>query len=976
MKHSSKFLYLVIFATMLFSVVTFGCICADAAVTGYSTDRLIAMYDKDEQTLGSNIWKDSINGYNISLSGKNSTISSSGLNLHDDMLAIPTQILNTLKSNEFTIEIYIKDFKSLSNTYNAILTTNQTSNRDFLLYRDVSSDKLIFKRTTTDGVVESKRPTFSTISDKLSSDCLITITFRYGITLQNNKYVDICCLYINGQAVSTSKYVDSGVGKDGYVTGTLRIPNLYLGHNGSANKWSGIVSAMRVYSRALADSEVLAHYNLDVSRKYGLDNTPVRLCFDTNISDNRVIQLHTSTNQLCTNITYNITVKGDVPNNSTLALTTVMPKNTDFSTGIGTRYTGKMSHTISVAASTNTIQTFDLKKATIDTNVKLNAGSYYYIILYDNVTKKMLSWAKVMVAQSDRSFNQISLSTTVTGLNRNFVPFDTTTNRFTSDVKITLNHTGGTNAYLFVTDKRPSMAYYQALPSDDASNPYSDQMYLLYDKEGTDRKVVYLNTSGTYTYTFNQLQPTNTYNEGTLGTISAGKMYYLCVVANKNGVEYLSCCISFFACKKQNTYAAIGMVFDNPLGKTNVVRKTVNTIKDSETIHLTNTGKLMGAKVYFVITDIKPTDGTLTDFYACRSYLTMGYVTCSDGYSSYTGIKINEMTTAMSESYQGSTICAGKLETGNKYYLCLVLDQPSRSDLNPCGFVVTYKQFEVVDSESRKTTSALESIQLVVGNDLIVRVKGGTRIDYYNDATLVNSEFSYADISQYTVKFTINDKVTEVKAGSTNEFVLEGLKFTDMETVVKIDLYKGTTLVDSKTGWTVKQYLTADGSQKALELLRLGSALLKYNQEPGYDVAGILDPYDPSKPAVTKKPTRTTTKDYFTAGSLYLDDNVNLVFKYTYTNATKLVITGEGQTVTYEGDALKSKRSISTDVYVTGFAKEYVATLYDSNGNVLSKVKYSVLTYIYDMYDGADQYLKPVLDALLGLYKAVTGISG
>ncbi len=204
---------------------------ASAVSHGYVTDGLVSLYDGANHGATDSLWEDLVgeNDLTVNVNDKN-FFTESGLSAEGTKHNFPQGIVDVVNGEEFTVELYFSEFKSLGTDFNTFLNS---SNDNFALFRRIGTDQIEFKFAANGGGERHK------IDDGLSllQNALITVTYKVGGT---------CYIYINGQLMA-ERPSPSAMGAN----------DLFIGHDSSQKSFNTTYRAMRFYDRQLSDAEVM-----------------------------------------------------------------------------------------------------------------------------------------------------------------------------------------------------------------------------------------------------------------------------------------------------------------------------------------------------------------------------------------------------------------------------------------------------------------------------------------------------------------------------------------------------------------------------------------------------------------------------------------------------------------------------------------------------------------------------------------------
>ena len=255
----------------------------------------------------------------------------------------------------------------------------------------------------------------------------------------------------------------------------------------------------------------------------------------------------------------------------------------------------------------------------------------------------------------------------------------------------------------------------------------------------------------------------------------------------------------------------------------------------------------------------------------------------------------------------------------------------------------------------------ISGASLNLGQDLTVR--------YH--VTLLDGE----DISDFVAKFTMNNKTTTVTEAYYDEslgkyvFLFSKIAPQSMGDVISAELWKGSELVDSKSGYSVKEYVTAtlENHSNNAELCTLLTDLLIYGAEAqkytGYRIHNLVTDGVDLSAASTVVPTDADKNRAVTS----TDGNVKFTaagVRFDYVNRIYVKFTAEnidGVTVSVLRKNLEIARVGNSNTYIAysdaigalEFGENIVFTL-SVNGDVVQSLTYTVNDYALSKYNDAE----------------------
>lgn len=225
-----------------------------AATDGkYTENGLVARYDGsqngvDGHDIYSNVWQDlSSNGYDIDLSGKSdSYFTKHGLVIDHESFVMNDAVLNTINSEEFTVEVCVGEIYSTGKDFTTFI--NSVGNDNFALFLNTSGNYIQFKANS------NARPGKTEGVDNTEYHTL-------AVTFSLNSFSR---LYIDGVLVSSEVPTEL----------VQAIGPIHLSSVANNKLHKAEYRNIRVYSRALSASELVK--NADSDRvTYITDTSPV-----------------------------------------------------------------------------------------------------------------------------------------------------------------------------------------------------------------------------------------------------------------------------------------------------------------------------------------------------------------------------------------------------------------------------------------------------------------------------------------------------------------------------------------------------------------------------------------------------------------------------------------------------------------------------------------------------------------------------
>ncbi len=223
----------------------------NAAVDGHASikdfyvqDGLVSLYSGVSNTANgydaqATAWTDLVSGYDLPLTinVKNYFTNQGFCVLGDTTIQkFPTQIVDLVNGQEFTVEILLGDFTPVGASYGTIMNS---ANDNFALFRGCHDDRLSFK---FGGIAATGRP-FVDNAEEVMDNGLISITYKV-----NGK----CRVYCDG-VLAAEVECDRAMGAD----------NLFIGQRDPVKTFASTYKSIRFYNRELTAEEVLANATAD-----------------------------------------------------------------------------------------------------------------------------------------------------------------------------------------------------------------------------------------------------------------------------------------------------------------------------------------------------------------------------------------------------------------------------------------------------------------------------------------------------------------------------------------------------------------------------------------------------------------------------------------------------------------------------------------------------------------------------------------
>ena len=204
----------------------------------YVSDGLVSMY------LGGkgHTWVDVIGPHDVKLKTDDKNyVTSEGLYLDSVRQYFPQAIVDLVNSEEFTVEMTMKNFTPLGTTYNTFMNSSDDA---FALFRqcDGSNDFLMMKWAGKPAAVRPK--TANGMLKLLTGESTLSLTFKVGGAVT---------IYINGECVATYETVDS----------LMFAGDLYIGHDQSSRNYKALFTSVRFYNVALTAEQIKANAAID-----------------------------------------------------------------------------------------------------------------------------------------------------------------------------------------------------------------------------------------------------------------------------------------------------------------------------------------------------------------------------------------------------------------------------------------------------------------------------------------------------------------------------------------------------------------------------------------------------------------------------------------------------------------------------------------------------------------------------------------
>ena len=240
------------------------------------------------------------------------------------------------------------------------------------------------------------------------------------------------------------------------------------------------------------------------------------------------------------------------------------------------------------------------------------------------------------------------------------------------------------------------------------------------------------------------------------------------------------------------------------------------------------------------------------------------------------------------------------------------------------------------------------------------------------------------DISDFSMRFTMNGVVTTVESASEYEngymFIYKRLAPQCMGDSIKAELYMGETLVDTFDNYSVKAYLESllslyKGNQYVADLvadmLNYGAAAQKYmdyktdklvNADLGGSATSVVPTAEDRKNAVTE--STNSSYNAFSCGVRF--DYTNMVFfKFTAPSLDGVTVTDAAGNQLEISAAADGKYIVySKGIGALDFDKVVIFNL-NVNGVTVQTVRYSINSYAYAKYDDGTE----MADLALALYR-------
>ncbi len=164
--------------------------------------------------------------------------------------ALPNELYDIIRGEEFTVEINFGEFTTYPNTgYATWLCNNSgTTAEKVSFYIQLDKGKSDIFKAKTSGIASSSRPAISNATEALQ-DATVAITFKAGETTN---------VYLNGELVASANSPAANANND---VGSN--PKFILGNAGE-NNWSNTAfEGLRFYDRALTADEVKNNAEID-----------------------------------------------------------------------------------------------------------------------------------------------------------------------------------------------------------------------------------------------------------------------------------------------------------------------------------------------------------------------------------------------------------------------------------------------------------------------------------------------------------------------------------------------------------------------------------------------------------------------------------------------------------------------------------------------------------------------------------------
>lgn len=241
-------LLLVIFLVTI-AFVPMAALNTEAAAPAYLTTGLEGLYLGNNNTGSGNsttatTWADlSGKGNNITgiATDASNHFTTEALLLNSKQVDLPSNIVNVVNGQAFTVEIVFGDFNSLGTTWNTFM--NSTTNDCFAWFRTLNGDTLNFKSVPGTGT-QNARPS-ATDALNLLNNSTVTITYKVGGKIT---------MYVDG--VQVGEKTDAGA--------VLAAADLFIGHAATTKNFEAEYIGMRFYSAELTAAQVASNYQQDL----------------------------------------------------------------------------------------------------------------------------------------------------------------------------------------------------------------------------------------------------------------------------------------------------------------------------------------------------------------------------------------------------------------------------------------------------------------------------------------------------------------------------------------------------------------------------------------------------------------------------------------------------------------------------------------------------------------------------------------
>lgn len=210
----------------------------------YVKDGLVALYQGDFNTANgqdkaATTWADlSGNGYDIEeIPADSATWTDNGLDVSATKIYLPTEIKDTINSNNYTVEFAMEDFvvESIGSQFATFVNNDGNDNFSLFLRVNAGTNNLEFKCA---GNERTKVPDGRETLD--GGKVTLTVTFEEDGDI---------CFYVNGELMDTKTQLAS-MNVDG---------EMFIGHPDATRHYDATIKSVRFYDRALGEDEVLAN---------------------------------------------------------------------------------------------------------------------------------------------------------------------------------------------------------------------------------------------------------------------------------------------------------------------------------------------------------------------------------------------------------------------------------------------------------------------------------------------------------------------------------------------------------------------------------------------------------------------------------------------------------------------------------------------------------------------------------------------